>query len=188
VEGERPLILVLFGGSGFGRPRRVVAELKKTARPFQAVLVAGRSERLRQRLASLTKGSPDLRARGWVNNMHEWMAAADLLVTKPGASTLVESLSCGLPMLALDPLPGNERRACDWLEAHRLGHWLRNASDLPPLLDSLLDGGEALNDLRASALAFARPRAALHAARAILSVAAGASRKAYKARRAGPRR
>jgi processive 1,2-diacylglycerol beta-glucosyltransferase len=184
VEGDAPLLLVLFGGSGFGRPRQIVAELKKLRRAFQAVLVAGRNERLRQRLESFADGSPDLRTCGWVNNIHEWMAAADLIITKPGASTLVESLSCGLPMLALDPLPGNERRACDWIEANHLGHWVRKASDLSPLLDGLLSRAEALNELRARALAFARPSAAIHAAQAIASLNGRAVPKAFKAPRA----
>jgi processive 1,2-diacylglycerol beta-glucosyltransferase len=146
------------------------------------VLIAGRNERLRRRLESLAHGSTNLRTCGWVNNMHEWMAAADLVITKPGASTLVESLSCRLPMLALDPLPGNERRACDWLEAHHLGHWVRKPSDLSPLLDGLLDGAEALNELRAHALAFARPSAAIHAAQAIASMNGHTAPKAVKVR------
>jgi processive 1,2-diacylglycerol beta-glucosyltransferase len=170
VRNGVPLLLILFGGAGFGRPRQIITELKKLKKPFQAVLITGRNERLHREVLSLTKDNPAFSAYGWVNNMHEWMAASDLVITKPGASTLVESLSCGLPILALDPLPGNERRACDWIEARHFGYWVRKISDLLPLVERLLADKEELHDLHSHALSFARPNAAIQAARAILAL------------------
>lgn len=170
VKSEVPLILILFGGTGIGRPRQIIAELRKVTKPFQAVLITGRNERLRRQVESLTKDHPAFSTYGWINNMHEWMAASDMVITKPGASTLVEALSCGLPILALDPLPGNERRACDWLEVHHFGYWVRKISNLSPLVGRLLANRDELTDLHSHALAFARPHAAAHAARAILDL------------------
>src|SRR5947208_15301869 len=110
--------------------------------------------------------------------MHEWMAAADLLVSKPGASTLMEALSCGLPLLAIGPLPGNERRACDWIEKERVGYWIKNPQTLGPSIARLLENPGELSRLRERAQAFARPRAAYDAAHAALTLLVGTSQKA----------
>src|SRR5262249_31947555 len=45
---------------------------------------------------------------GFVENVAELMLACDLLLTKTGGVTLAEAFCCGLPVLAFDPLPGQE--------------------------------------------------------------------------------
>ena len=166
-----PLILVLFGGTGFGKPRRIVSALRRVDGPHQAVFIAGRNRRLEEELSRLAAGLPRTRILGWVDNVHEWMVAADLMISKPGGSTLTEGFACGLPMLAYDPLPGNERRTCAWIEKWGAGVWIRNTEDLAPAVERLLGNREDLGRLRASARALARPAAAHDGARAILELA-----------------
>ncbi len=171
VDPDIPLLLILFGGTGHGKPRRVLRELQKLSQPAQLVLIAGRNRKLEEELRKLCEGVPRSRVLGWVENMHEWMAAADLLISKPGATTVIEALNSGLPSLAFDPLPGNELRACEWIEKQEVGYWARSPEDLVPLVARLLDSQEALARLRTHALALARPHAARQAAEAILRLA-----------------
>src|SRR3989442_3368889 len=115
-----PLVLVLFGGGGPARPRPVLTELEKISLPLQVVLIAGKNRQLEERLAQFvaaSRGSPKFRAFGWVDNIHEWMAAADLLVSKPGATTVSEAINAALPILAFDPLPTNEVLTCAQIAA-----------------------------------------------------------------------
>lgn len=170
---EVPLLLTLFGGAGFGRPRRIIPELDKVRKPLHVVFVAGRNRRLQHEAERLCGGNPRYRVLGWVSNMHEWMAAADLVLNKPSGLAMVEAMSCGLPFLAIDPLPGNERRHCDLIEGWRTGRWVRRHQDLAPLLERLLANPAELEAMRRQALARARPRAAYEAAEAILRLAGG---------------
>jgi processive 1,2-diacylglycerol beta-glucosyltransferase len=165
-----PVLLVLFGGAGFGKPRRIVPELEKIEQPLQAVFIAGKNSKMEEKLKGLCRGRARWRVLGWVENMHEWMTAADLLVSKPGASTVVEALACGLPFVALDPLPGNERRACTWIEKERVGRWAQKAHELAPAIERLLTFPEERQQMRLNALTFGRPRAAREAAAAILKL------------------
>ena len=45
---------------------------------------------------------------GFVDNMDEWMAAADCIVTKAGPGTIAEAATRGLPCLLSSHLPGQE--------------------------------------------------------------------------------
>lgn len=46
--------------------------------------------------------------KGFVNNMADWMAASDLIITKAGPGTIAEACTRGLPVLLNCYLPGQE--------------------------------------------------------------------------------
>ena len=163
-------LLVLFGGTGFGKPRRILNELKTLERDLQVVLITGKNHRLEEEVRRLASGLPRARVLGWVDNIQEWMVAADLMISKPGGSTLTEGFACGLPMLAYDPLPGNERRTCAWIEKWGVGRWIRKTEELGPAVGGLLANREELERLRVRAKALARPHAAYDGAKAILKL------------------
>lgn len=168
VEGRDPVLLVLFGGAGFGNPAQLLREVRQVRQPLRVVIIAGRNPRLEGQIRKLCGDDARFLVLGWVDNMHEWMVAADLLVTKPGGSTLMEAFACGLPTLVIDPLPGNERRTCQWIERWGAGYWVKRPADLAPTIASLVGTPASLEQFRRKALAMARPHAARDAAQAIL--------------------
>lgn len=163
-------ILILFGGAGYGNPERILAEVAKVKHPHRVVLVTGRNPRMEELLRGLCARLPQVRVLGWVDNMQEWMVASDLMISKPGGGTLNEGFACGLPMLAFDPLPGNEERTCRWIEKWGAGIWIKKAEDLAPRLQALLSDPAKLAGLRRQAGALARPYAARDAALAVLEL------------------
>jgi processive 1,2-diacylglycerol beta-glucosyltransferase len=171
VAAEVPLLLVLFGGGGYGNPLRLVPQLQRISLPLQTVLIAGKNRRLEDQLRQLCHGLARSQVFGWVANLHEWMTAADLVLSKPGGNTLAETFACGVPMLAFDPLPGNEERTCRWIENWQAGLWIRQAEGLVPTIEALLANPDALVSLRRRAQALARPCAAYGAAAAINKLA-----------------
>jgi processive 1,2-diacylglycerol beta-glucosyltransferase len=174
VASDTNLLLVLFGGTGFGRPRAILGELVKVKRPFQAVLITGRNERLHREAAvaaqALRNQLPNCITLGWVDNMHEWLAAADIVVNKPSGLALLEAMACGVPFLALDPLPGNERRHCDLIECWGVGHWVRNHGELAAVVERLLDDPSERMRMGDRGRSLSQPRAAYGAADAILKL------------------
>ena len=170
LASDSPVLLILFGGVGFGNPRLILREIGTLQRTVQVVVITGRNARMEKDARALCESRPRSRVLGWVDNMHEWMVAADLMVSKPGGATLNEGFACGLPMLAIDPLPGNEQRNCQWIEKWGSGLWIKSPTELAPTLARLLARPEELESLRAHARALARPRAAYDAAEEILSL------------------
>jgi len=106
--------------------------------------------------------------------------ASDLMISKPGGGTLNEGFACGLPMLAFDPLPGNEERTCRWIEKWGAGIWIERPEDIAPRIQALLVDAAQRDALRRKAGALARPYAARDGVLAILELL---SRKAQPAHR-----
>src|SRR4029453_6851632 len=63
------------------------------------------------RLRELVRGRESrVKVFGFVENVPQLMAAADLLVTKAGGLTLAEALAAELPVVCFGSLPGQEFR------------------------------------------------------------------------------
>ena len=99
--------LLLGGAEGMAPLRAIAMTLCASAMPMQLAVVCGRNERLRAKLAGMHW--PFLaHVYGFVENMPELMAAADVVVTKAGPSTVMEALNCGRPLLLSGAIPGQE--------------------------------------------------------------------------------
>ena len=88
------------------------------------------------------------------------MRAADIVVTKPGGLTVSEALACGLPMVIMNPIPGQETRNSDYLLEHGAAIKVNNVRLLGHRVGQLLSDPPRLQALRAAAQAIARPYAA----------------------------
>jgi len=169
LRNDLPVFLVNFGGSGKGRPREVVSELRKVQKPFQAVFITRKNEGLRKELLEVTAGMAHALVLGWVDNMHEWMAASDMLLSRAGGGIVAESMNCGLPLLVFDAPPGNERRFCQMIEENwHTGYRVKQPRDLAGHINHLLSHPEELQQLRSNALLQGYPEATRVAAEAVL--------------------
>jgi processive 1,2-diacylglycerol beta-glucosyltransferase len=158
LRDDQPVLLVPSGGFGMGPLGAILAELDKVAQTFQTVVVTGRNEELRRELAAQDRKHPT-QVLGFVANMHELMAVADLLITKPGGLTSSEALAMGRPLLILNPIPGQEAANSDFLLEHGAAAKVNRVEDLPYRIEQLL-GSRKLADMARAAKALGRPEAA----------------------------
>ena len=105
---DRPVALVMGGGLGIGVEEGVTAALRSTEPGVQLLAVCGRNDAARCRLASAGMAEERLRVYGHVRGMEQYLAAADVVVGKPGGLTVSETLALGKPLLLTRPIPGAE--------------------------------------------------------------------------------
>jgi processive 1,2-diacylglycerol beta-glucosyltransferase len=91
--------------------------------------------------------------------MHELMAVADLVITKPGGLTSSEALAVGKPLLIVNPIPGQEAANSDFLLERGAAAKVNRVEDLPFRLGQLF-GSAKLAQMARAAKALGRPRAA----------------------------
>jgi processive 1,2-diacylglycerol beta-glucosyltransferase len=166
LRDDLPVLLVLSGGFGMGPVARILKEINKLERPVQVVVVCGRSEPLRRELAVLERRHPT-HVLGFVTNMHEWMAVADLVITKPGGLTTSEALAVGRPLFVLNPIPGQEAANSDFLLEHGAAAKANRVEDLPFRLEQLL-GSRKLAQMARAAHQLGQPQAAARICREVL--------------------
>lgn len=104
---DRPCVLVIDSGWGFGHLERSVVGLAEAG--VEVLAVAGRRKTLESRLRALSATTPRLHAFGFVDDVPSLMAAADVVTALPGATTCGEARAVGRPLLLLDLMPGHGR-------------------------------------------------------------------------------
>jgi processive 1,2-diacylglycerol beta-glucosyltransferase len=164
LRDDLPVLLVLSGGFGMGPVEKILKELDKVTRPLQIVVVTGRNEELRRDLAAQDWKHPT-RVLGFASNMHELMAIADLVVTKPGGLTSSEALAMGKPLFILNPIPGQEAANSDFLLERGAAAKANRVEDLPYRIEQLL-GSKRLSTMAKVARGLGRPNAAQEICRA----------------------
>jgi processive 1,2-diacylglycerol beta-glucosyltransferase len=165
----RPTVLCSAGGFGvghiYGTLRAVVAAAAR-AGGADVLVVAGRNQKLRARLQEIR--APEgvrLTVFGFVNNMHDLMAASDVMVTKPGGLTTTEGMARSLPMIILDPIPGQEECNATCLLEAGVAWRAHDLGTLGYRLGRLLASGEDRAAMRRACERMARPKAAFEVAK-----------------------
>jgi len=169
LDPDRTILLVSAGGFGVGPVERLVRSLLELQHPAQAVVICGRSAPLKAKLDALAATVPPahgvrLKILGYTTEMDEYMAAADLMVGKPGGLTTSEALARGLVMVIVNPIPGQEERNADHLLEQGVAIRCNNLPVLAYKIDRLLDDPARLAAMRANVGRLAHP----HAARTIV--------------------
>ena len=149
-----------------GPVAEIARALDKTDMDFQAVIVTGRNEELRRKLAARRFRHPT-RVIGFADNMQTLMGAADLILTKPGGLTSSEALALGRPLLILNPIPGQEEANSDYMLERGAAVKVNRLEDLPHKLSSCLKPAR-LSALAKAAAALGKPRAAEEVVSAVL--------------------
>ncbi|UOF91590.1 1,2-diacylglycerol 3-glucosyltransferase [Fodinisporobacter ferrooxydans] len=121
LRQELPTLLIMGGAYGImGDIGSLCEELFQFPKPLQIVVICGKNEKLKQQLESSLQtkqpiGKNAIHIHGFVETIHDFMAAADLILTKPGGLTVTECLAMELPMLLYRPIPGQEQQNADFL-------------------------------------------------------------------------
>jgi processive 1,2-diacylglycerol beta-glucosyltransferase len=165
IDPGRPLVLVLTGGFGVGPIEGLVRALWDRLHGAQLVVIAGRNEALRHTLQRASHQAPvPTRVIGFTREMHEWMALATLVVTKPGGLTTSEALAMGLPMVVANPIPGQETRNATMLYEEGAAISGENPYTIGTRVVRLLASPARLVAMAKAARRLGRPRAAFDVA------------------------
>jgi processive 1,2-diacylglycerol beta-glucosyltransferase len=165
LANDRFTILISAGGFGVGAMEPIIASLLQLQTRSQVVAICGRNAELKQRLTKMAArlradARVSLKPFGYTNEMDELMAAADLVLGKPGGLTTSEALAKGLVFVIVNPIPGQEERNSDHLLEAGVGIRCNNLPTLAYKLDRLLADEKRFARMQRNSRGMARPNAA----------------------------
>jgi len=182
LKPDLPKVLVMGGSLGLGPMKSVIRKLNKLPQPFDIIVVTGKNDELKERLSRKGwKLRHHTTIFGFVENVHELMSIAEMVVTKPGGITAAEALVKQLPMIIINPIPGQEAKNTEFLLSQNVAVEAGNANDVMLYVDEFFRNPEKLRRMREAARTLSRPQAADRAAEAILRVLAAKRESVFAA-------
>lgn len=151
---ENKKTILFFGGGEFGLgKKRTVSILRSLVThldDYQIVAISGKNKKMNDEFLKLDKElkNNDLHIYKYTTNVPELMHISSLVVTKPGGLTSSESLASELPILIINPIPGQEEQNAEFLEQSGAGVWLKKEDNIDEVINSLLLHPEKLEEMK----------------------------------------
>lgn len=118
LPGDKPMYLVMSGSMGFGKIHLFAYELaRRLKHGEQIVIICGSNTKLRNTLQAQFSHNPNVHVTGYTDRVADYMAACDVIYTKPGGLTTTEALQMNVPIVHTAPIPGCETRNREFFTA-----------------------------------------------------------------------
>lgn len=171
LDENLPVILLMGGSQGLGPIVEIAFSLDRLKIEFQLVIVCGHNLRLKKILGKKkARFKKKVLILEYADNINELMAISSLIITKPGGLTTAEALSKNLPMLIVNPIPGQEANNANFLLRAGVAIKAETTEKVPILTLELLSSKNKLNQMKELTRKIEKPNSAVELARFILQL------------------
>ena len=171
IDNKLPIVLVMGGSQGLGPIREVIGWLNRLVTNFQIIVATGTNKRLRESLMrKISRYKKRLLILDHSDEVDKLMSVSSLVITKSGGLTTAEALVKGLPMIIVNPIPGQEANNAKFLLRCGAAVKANNEEDSAVLTESLLNNPVKLAHMHQAALSHGKVHAAIDTARLILEL------------------
>ena len=152
ISANKFTVLVMTGSFGSGPLEEIAESLCVQA---QVLVVCARNKELFDRLQK--RKLENVKVFGFVDNAEELMAVSDIIITKPGGSSIAEFLSMGLFPIFISAIPGQEQENIKILAGYGVGCAPKNIQQIKELVVELSNNPQKLQGLKKNIAQVARP-------------------------------
>ena len=124
--GRERRLLVMGGGLGLMPRQDSFYQALNALSGVETTIITGHNRKLYDRLEGKY---PHIHVVGFTDRVHEYMARADLILSKPGGITLFEAIFSQTPMLAWEPFLQQERLNARFLLRADIGRIARKGTE-----------------------------------------------------------
>ena len=146
--------ILFFGGGEYGLGKNKTVAILNSLADFddiQVIAIAGKNEKMKQEFEKIVKEKnkeKTIKVLPFTDKVPELMSISDLVITKPGGLTTSESLASHLPLIVINPIPGQEEENAEFLEKAGCAIWLKKNDNPKDVLSSILNNENKLKEMK----------------------------------------
>lgn len=128
-------IMVIGGGSGTGRIEKQVKLLQKALPEKKLIVICGFNQSLFEKLSKIK--SNQLELYQFVDDIHKLMKRSDIIISKSGPGTIMETASLKKPLIITDWVGFQEKDNVNFVLENNLGIYCPNLKNLPHYVENI---------------------------------------------------
>lgn len=143
IAHDKFTVLLMTGSFGIG-PLEDIAQL--LCHDAQVLVVCAGNKKLYNKLNKLK--FPNIKVYSFVNNTEELMAVSDIIVTKPGGSTIAEIINMELVPVFISAIPGQEEGNVEALSQFGIGSIPKDVRQIKETVMDFKDHPEKIREVK----------------------------------------
>ena len=147
--------VLFFGGGEYGLGKnqtiKIFKSFIKCHENLQLVAISGKNQKMKESFENLVSelGKQDsVKILEYTDKVPQLMSISDLVVTKPGGLTTTESLASGLPIVVINPIPGQEEENATYLEKNKVAIWIKKDDNVEDILNELFSNPDKMQEMK----------------------------------------
>ena len=155
--------VLFFGGGKLGLGKSHTFDIFKSLvlnnNDIQVVAISGKNPKMKENFEQLIKEAHkenSVKILEYTDKVAELMSISDLVVTKPGGLTTTESLASGLPIVIINPIPGQEEENAEYLEKSKVAIWIKKGDNVEKILNDLFSDSQKMREMKIRARIMAK--------------------------------
>lgn len=161
IPAGRRVYLVMSGGMGSGDLKNICDQfLQKESGDYAVYVLTGRNKALYEKLAARYQNKEQIQVHAFIDRVHLFMKAADVVITKPGGLSSTEAIVAGVPLIHLLHIPGCEPKNADFFAERGMSLRAESPNEAVDLAKWLIGDPESAEKMRQNQRLHSRPDAA----------------------------
>lgn len=155
--------ILFFAGGRFGLGKKntykILEDIARYMDNVQVIAIAGKNKRMYNSFNEAVikyNREDDIKVFEFTDKVPELMHISDIVISKPGGLTTSECLACGLPMIVINPIPGQEEQNAEFLESSSLAFWIKSDDNPLGVIFKVVNNKDVIHNLKENVNKFAK--------------------------------
>lgn len=126
--------IIFFGGGSLGLSSSsniqaiLTSLLQATDESYQIIIISGKNQKLYndfQKTINNTYHKSQIKLIDFTTELPELLPITSFVITKPGGLTITECISTNVPIILINPIPGQEKENAQYIADNKMGIWIK---------------------------------------------------------------
>ena len=149
--------IIFFGGGSLGLSSSsniqaiLTSLLQATDESHQIIIISGKNQKLYndfQKTINNTYHKSQIKLIDFTTELPELLPITSFVITKPGGLTITECISTNVPIILINPIPGQEKENAQYIADNKMGIWIKATKPTSEYFQEIFNNTKLIEEIK----------------------------------------
>ena len=149
--------IIFFGGGSLGLSSSsniqaiLTSLLQATDESYQIIIISGKNQKLYndfQKTINNTYHKSQIKLIDFTTELPELLPITSFVITKPGGLTITECISTNVPIILINPIPGQEKENAQYIADTKMGIWIKTNKPTSEYFQEIFNDTKLIEEIK----------------------------------------